>query len=624
MVSRKCTKPVPGSKCPQKRAGQASAAVGHGMWVFGGYPFHGHFRKFLQDMFVYDTLSNIWTEIPAPVAGVQKSQQEKPEVNWPSGRFGHDMVPVLEKHLFMFGGYNEQILNDCWFFDTVLKTWSRFETTGTKPPASYYHRMCAVSLFEVVVFGGYDGRTCFNTLYKLDMRNKVWTTIQVNGVLPAPCGRYKHSLTSFGENLVLFGGSTQNSVQMSDIWLFEAGTSVWHCLSNTRAMISRCPPSREGHCAVRHGNELIITCGTHQDKFCDDIWSVDLSNVTLSGAQSPSDPRSVPMQRSTRSSLNTSLSSETDAATFRSHTSSQLSADDAAHMPAMLHPAFQRYGQTQNGCHFKRPTSAPRASAPVPGSKQLQATNRFSSLRHDGRQGEWIQTTSFSSDSPLLVNQSLGSNTSRTMDPNTSGVRDLLMSLENLAAERKKGMQKTRQGTLHLPTLDSEYSPRDSEQEELHHLSEEFIPPFWIAGDSQHPADQAMPRVVPFEENQSSSTLQSAPPSPSLSAALEPWCTPSCTAMQRWETPQFQQKVFEVMRNFGSRGVPSDLLCASIPAFFPEEANGSLKDDVRMVLSSCSSKRIGALPLFRTRNPDDMHDRRVFYAYTGIFDNDSQ
>lgn len=49
--------------------------------------------------------------------------------NWPLARWRHTSTQINATTILMFGGYHshDERLNDCWIFDTITLTWSRYK-----------------------------------------------------------------------------------------------------------------------------------------------------------------------------------------------------------------------------------------------------------------------------------------------------------------------------------------------------------------------------------------------------------------------------------------------------------------------------------------------------------------
>lgn len=49
----------------------------------------------------------------------------------PSAREGHSFVSILDRYIFLFGGWNGKLIyNDCFLFDCDAKTWYKIDNNS--------------------------------------------------------------------------------------------------------------------------------------------------------------------------------------------------------------------------------------------------------------------------------------------------------------------------------------------------------------------------------------------------------------------------------------------------------------------------------------------------------------
>ncbi|CAH3046793.1 unnamed protein product [Porites evermanni] len=135
---------------PSPRAAQASAQIANMAYLFGGRYMERR-RNDLHSLNM-DTLE--WSGSISTMGNV------------PQGRSWHSLSPVSDKHLFLYGGYNndQDVLGDAYILATSTMTW--FQLTVPSNPSSpmtrNWHTACCTSLpGEVVIFGGKTSFTLF-------------------------------------------------------------------------------------------------------------------------------------------------------------------------------------------------------------------------------------------------------------------------------------------------------------------------------------------------------------------------------------------------------------------------------------------------------------------------------
>jgi N-acetylneuraminic acid mutarotase len=143
---------LPNSTLPISRNWHSSIVFNNELYIFGGKS-----NGYLNDLWRYDPVGNVWTQI----------QYLKNE-NVPSPRYGHKCV-VIENEMYVYGGYDNNGFTcggDLYVFNLVELTWRRIELSGDVPAHCYHHTMCAIPDKQIiVVFGGINSSgTVFNHL----------------------------------------------------------------------------------------------------------------------------------------------------------------------------------------------------------------------------------------------------------------------------------------------------------------------------------------------------------------------------------------------------------------------------------------------------------------------------
>lgn len=128
---------------PSPRAAQASAQIANMAYLFGGR----HMERRRNDLHSLNMDTLEWSDSISTTGNV------------PQGRTWHSLSPASDRHLFLYGGFNndQDALGDAYILDTSTMTW--FQLTVPSNPSSpmtrMWHTACCTSLpGEVVIFGG--------------------------------------------------------------------------------------------------------------------------------------------------------------------------------------------------------------------------------------------------------------------------------------------------------------------------------------------------------------------------------------------------------------------------------------------------------------------------------------
>ena len=143
----------------------------------------------------------------------------------PLPRYRHAAVAVDNK-LYMWGGWagskekSQEEADKIEVFDISTKLWEQKPTHGTPPPGlcNTAYTVVGSSLF---VFGGEDGVSWHNSLFKLDLRSFQWEQVQVSNPSSGPQKKSGCRMVSYGVNqLVVFAGFT-GSAWTDELHVFD-------------------------------------------------------------------------------------------------------------------------------------------------------------------------------------------------------------------------------------------------------------------------------------------------------------------------------------------------------------------------------------------------------------------
>lgn len=249
--------PIPTvSEGPGPRVGHASLLVGNAFIVFGGDTKVDD-RDTLDDtLYLLNTSSRQWSRAIPP--GPR-----------PAGRYGHTLN-ILGSKIYVFGGQVEgYFFNDLVAFDlnALQNPTNKWEflvrnshdggplpTSGQIPPARTNHTIVSFNE-KLYLFGGTNGEHWFNDVWSYDPRTNIWTQQDCIGFIPKE--REGHAAAIVGDVMYIFGGRTDEGVDLGDLAAFRIPTRRWYSFQNMGP-----PPSpRSGHSMTAFGKQVIVMAG---------------------------------------------------------------------------------------------------------------------------------------------------------------------------------------------------------------------------------------------------------------------------------------------------------------------------------------------------------------------------
>ena len=119
---------------------------------------------------------------------------------------------------------------------------------GELPTPRAAHAGCKI-MNKGYIFGGRHDTSRQNDMYCLDLDEYSWHKIHYNS--PAPTGRSWHVLQkTSSHHLFLYGGLDSNGTTLSDTWLFDIQTGIWHEIVHMNEQLITHKMTRIWHTAV--------------------------------------------------------------------------------------------------------------------------------------------------------------------------------------------------------------------------------------------------------------------------------------------------------------------------------------------------------------------------------------
>ncbi|MBX7223275.1 MAG: immunoglobulin domain-containing protein, partial [Blastocatellia bacterium] len=130
-------------------------------------------------------------------------------------------------------------------------TWTATGTTGA--PVARQFQTAVWTGSEMIVWGGQDGATTFNSGGRYVPATDSWTVTSTTG---APVGRFVHSAVWTGTVMIVWGGDDSGFNLLNSGGRYNPTTNSWAATTTTGA-----PAARDNHTAVWNGSVMIIWGG---------------------------------------------------------------------------------------------------------------------------------------------------------------------------------------------------------------------------------------------------------------------------------------------------------------------------------------------------------------------------
>ena len=104
-------------------------------------------------------------------------------------------------------------------------------------------------------FGGTNGALWFNDVWSYDPVSSAWAQLECIGYIPAP--REGHSAALVNDVMYIFGGRTEEGADLGDLAAFRLTSRRWYTFQN----MGPSPSPRSGHSMTAFGNQIIVLAG---------------------------------------------------------------------------------------------------------------------------------------------------------------------------------------------------------------------------------------------------------------------------------------------------------------------------------------------------------------------------
>jgi len=151
--------------------------------------------------------------------------------------FARHQSVLINKKIYVFGGYDYSYFYNLAVFDPEKKTWTYPSVSGDIPAPRSNHSSAVVGS-KFYIFGGsvgdnVDRYTVTNDFYCFDTNTMMWTRINC---LDEPSKRVGHVMVAIGSYIYLFGGGVWGKLtgwtqQYNDLYIFDTRECKWQSVS---------------------------------------------------------------------------------------------------------------------------------------------------------------------------------------------------------------------------------------------------------------------------------------------------------------------------------------------------------------------------------------------------------
>jgi hypothetical protein len=178
--------------CPRDR--HSMIEMKNRLIVFGGH--HSKTREYLNDVWIYDIEGKTWRcAFGGSYADADGDAKEVDEItSCPLPRYEHTAVAVDERYMVIIGGKCARHgLRDVHIFDVETERWVSSDFGLRKfPREACWGQSAVVYHSRIIIFGGWNGRSCFNDIHIIDCTKKPWTYLDFSTLGERPSMRTFH------------------------------------------------------------------------------------------------------------------------------------------------------------------------------------------------------------------------------------------------------------------------------------------------------------------------------------------------------------------------------------------------------------------------------------------------
>jgi N-acetylneuraminic acid mutarotase len=259
-------------RLPDRRSYHTSFVSENKLYVFGGLDIqNGSLSSLFElDLSLVNNLNDEETERRVSCAWHEITQngKEKP------GEVAYHSSVVHKEYMYLFGGNNyhrtiqyadpndedsAKTYTPLYTLNLKTFTWNAVRTRGDiVKPRDEHTAVLDESSQQMVVFGGFEDGERTNEILIFNLKNTIWSTVKQDPKNKGPCARSGHSACIHGGNMYIFGGKSDNSTKLNDLWQFNISSHKWTQLHGVDEVI---PEPRSGHSALIYDGVMLVFGG---------------------------------------------------------------------------------------------------------------------------------------------------------------------------------------------------------------------------------------------------------------------------------------------------------------------------------------------------------------------------
>jgi N-acetylneuraminic acid mutarotase len=191
----------------------------------------------------YDPATNSWSPVSIR--------------NAPTSRYAHVAV-WTGRQMLVWGGSDDKrtsYVNTGGRYDPLYDTWTPMSVVDA--PTRRYYPTAVWTGKEMLVWGGYDLRTLFDSGGRYDPATDTWRPMSAT---LAPQGRWFHTAVWTGARMIVWGGYGGYPTLLGSGGSYDPATDTWSRISSRGA-----PTARKHHVALWTGDRMILWGGATEE-----------------------------------------------------------------------------------------------------------------------------------------------------------------------------------------------------------------------------------------------------------------------------------------------------------------------------------------------------------------------
>ena len=206
----------------------------------------------------------------------------------PSPREGCSYIyNARDKNWVLFGGIGDRRSNEVFTYDSTAGTWEVVEAEGSIPCGRGYHVSWIDEVHNIMFIHGGQGdrRDSLADLYALDLDQWVWKKLYI---IEQPTGRAHHAACKLQERIFMYGGcSAPENLMLDDLWAFQYNDIDWSASGTEvpgpswarQKTKGTSPGPRKGHTLCSFQDTLILFGGVTTQKYSSDLFILNVNEL---------------------------------------------------------------------------------------------------------------------------------------------------------------------------------------------------------------------------------------------------------------------------------------------------------------------------------------------------------